>query len=61
MVEVAGAVTESPQVTVSIGAAVKTGPITMTLRNIFGTVHFRGSLEKLLKLNKLSSPLPENQ
>ncbi len=60
MVEVAGVVAENPQVTVSIGAAVKTGSITLTLKNIFGTVHFSGSLEKILKSKKLPGPPPEN-
>lgn len=37
-----------PQISVNVGAAVRAEQITVTLKNIFGDVRFRGSLEKIL-------------
>ena len=46
-----------PAVSVNVGAAVRAGQITLTLKNIFGDVRFRGSLEKITnQINLLRSP-----
>ncbi len=43
-------------VSVNIGAAVRAEKITLMLKNIFGDVRFRGSLEKIT--NQLNLPRP---
>jgi hypothetical protein len=53
-VEVAVKTETKPPVSVNVGAAVRAGQITLTLKNIFGDVRFRGSLEKIL--NQINSP-----
>ena len=46
----------NPAVSVNIGAAVRAEKITLTLKNIFGDVRFRGSLEKIT--NQINLPRP---
>lgn len=55
-VELSAASESNPAVSVSIGAAVRAEKITLTLRNIFGDVRFRGSLEKIT--NQINLPRP---
>lgn len=50
-----------PAVTVNVGAAVRAEQITLTLKNIFGDVRFRGSLEKILDQINLLRPPEEDQ
>lgn len=50
----------NPPVSVNVGAAVKAEQITLTLKNIFGDVRFRGSLEKILNQINLPRPPKEN-
>lgn len=50
-----------PAVTVYVGAAVRAEQITLTLKNIFGDVQFRGSLEKILQLVNLPRPSKDKQ
>ena len=46
-----------PPVALRVGASVKTGKITLTLRNVFGDVRFRASLESVLnQINLRHSP-----
>lgn len=49
-----------PQVRLQVGAEVKAEKVTMTLKNIFGDVRFRGSLERILNQINLRRP-PVNQ
>ena len=48
-------------VSINVGAAVRAEQITLTLRNIFGDVRFRGSLEKILNQINLLRPPNENK
>lgn len=48
-------------VSVNVGAAVRAGQITVTLKNIFGDVRFRGSLEKITNQIKLPRPAQEQK
>ncbi len=50
-----------PAVSVNVGAAVRAEQITVTLKNIFGDVRFRGSLEKILDQINLLRPPNENK
>lgn len=50
-----------PAVSVNVGAAVRAGQITLTLKNIFGDVRFRGSLEKITNQLNLPRPNPERK
>ena len=50
-----------PAVSVNIGAAVRAEQITLTLKNIFGDVRFRGSLEKISNRLNLTRPPKEQQ
>ena len=50
-----------PNVSVNVGAAVRAEQITLTMRNIFGDVRFRGSLEKILNQINLLRPPNENK
>ncbi len=48
-------------ITVNVGAAVRAERITLTLRNIFGDVRFRASLEKITNQIKLLRQPEENR
>ena len=50
-----------PNVSVNVGAAVRAEQITVTLKNVFGDVRFRGSLEKILNQINLLRPPPEQK
>ena len=43
-------------VSVNIGAAVRAGQITVSMKNVFGDVRFRGSLEKITNQINLLRP-----
>jgi hypothetical protein len=60
-VEVAVKSETNPTVTVNVGATVKAEQITLTMKNIFGDVRFRGSLEKILNQINLPRPPKENK
>lgn len=60
-VEVAVELKSAPEVAVGVGAKVEAQKITLTLKNIFGDVRFRGSLEKILNQINLRRPPIDNQ
>ena len=52
---------KQPNVSVNVGAAVRAERITVTLKNVFGDVRFRGSLEKILNQINLLRPPTNNK
>ncbi len=52
---------QQPPVSVNVGAGVRAERITVTLKNVFGDVRFRGSLEKILNQINLLRPPNENR
>ena len=60
-VEVAVEPESAPEIAVKVGAKVEAQKITMTLKNIFGDVRFRGSLEKILDQINLRRPPTDKQ